>query len=82
MRVIARPASRRGVYLCARGNECERDLLRSVVYTLVQIYGQRCIARSYLCMRYLCVHEGAFNRSSPRIEIRRSTCGTFASKGR
>lgn len=50
-----------GVYLCARGNECERDLLRRRAHTharthahaLVRIYGRRCIA-CRPCFPYLC----------------------------
>jgi len=66
MRVIARPASRRGVYLCARGNECERDLLRSVVYTLVQIYGRLYRSLVPVCVTCACMKERLAELSSNR----------------
>jgi len=73
MRVIARrPVRPAGVYLCARGNECERDLLRSLLYThSSEFIGVVVSFVSYL--HVLRVHEGAFNRLSLSLTNRDKT---------
>jgi len=73
-----------GVYLCARGNECERDLLRSRCYIHTHPNLWASLYRlSRTCTCYACTKERLTGSLSFfRIEIRRSTCGTLTGKGR
>jgi len=88
MRVIARPGRPACIYARAETNVSATyykvwyTRIHPRINTHIHMYTSPNLwAMLYRLFVPVRVHEGAFSRLS-RIEIRRSTCGTFAGKGR